>query len=240
MINNNSNNNSNISYTFNGQDLLKEIFMVKSDKGKISKFGSIYMIHNIKNSKFYIGSIKNTFQRWTVHFNQLLDQKHHSIHLQRAWNMYHCWNFEFSTIEVYLKEDFKNDKVYTDFLREREQIYLDTYQTYEPEIGYNINRKAVGGGRLYTYEDLKNGKCPFTEDQFWRMVEELKDPYISVTQLARDMDIKEKYVQKVADMGYLELCKDIFIPKRQPYFQNRDYDLEEYGIAEIIEELGLN
>jgi len=76
----------------------------------------IYQIRNVINEKIYIGSAINIDRRWNEHVSLLKRTKHHSRHLQSAWNKYGEENFEFSILEECEKEQ----------LVEREQYYLDT------------------------------------------------------------------------------------------------------------------
>lgn len=94
--------------------------------------GGIYKITNIQNNKIYIGSAHNFRERWARHKCQLNSQKHHSKHLQRAWNKWGEKNFKFEIIEEC------EDAV----LLEREQYYLDTLKPFSPN-GYNESKKAT-------------------------------------------------------------------------------------------------
>jgi group I intron endonuclease len=66
----------------------------------------IYSITNIINNKIYIGSAKSFSNRWNKHKSDLMANRHHSNHLQNAWNMYKPNNFEFKIIEII--ENVKN------------------------------------------------------------------------------------------------------------------------------------
>jgi len=59
----------------------------------------IYKIINTVNGKFYVGSTTNTRERFRVHRNRLRNNKHHSRHLQAAWNKYGESMFVFHVIE---------------------------------------------------------------------------------------------------------------------------------------------
>jgi len=48
----------------------------------------IYAIVNTTNGHQYIGSAVNMPYRWKRHINELKKNKHHSRHLQNAWNKY--------------------------------------------------------------------------------------------------------------------------------------------------------
>lgn len=93
----------------------------------------IYKIYNLINKKFYIGSSINVKKRWREHKRDLNKNKHHSKHLQRAWNKYGKDNFRFELLEIV------DDK---DILLEREQYYLDITKSYKKSIGYNMSPTA--------------------------------------------------------------------------------------------------
>lgn len=99
----------------------------------------IYLIKNIQNNKVYIGSAINIPKRWTEHKRNLKKGKHHSRHLQSAWNIYGEQNFKFEILQEV--SNFEHLLAY-------EQVYLDYYKSYEDEKGYNICK--VVGSRLGT------------------------------------------------------------------------------------------
>lgn len=75
----------------------------------------IYKIINAVNGKFYVGSTTNTRERFRTHRNRLRNNKHHSKHLQAAWNKYGEQAFVFHVIEE-LPEDAS--------LQEAENVWL--------------------------------------------------------------------------------------------------------------------
>lgn len=76
----------------------------------------IYEIRNLLNGKRYIGSAVNLRIRWNAHRGALSRGTHHSLHLQRAWNLSgSCW-FLFSVLEYVEKDD----------LLSAEQSWLDS------------------------------------------------------------------------------------------------------------------
>lgn len=60
----------------------------------------IYKIINTVNGKFYVGSTTNTRERFRTHRNRLRKGKHHTKHLQSAWNKYGETAFIFHVIET--------------------------------------------------------------------------------------------------------------------------------------------
>jgi len=93
----------------------------------------VYKISNFQNGKVYIGSSINIKQRYYEHTSDLKRNVHHSIHLQRAWNKYGEDCFEFEIVELVID----NDK-----LLEREQYWMDYYNCYHRDYGYNLHKVA--------------------------------------------------------------------------------------------------
>jgi group I intron endonuclease len=90
----------------------------------------IYIILNLINGKFYLGSSKNLRKRKLTHFQHLKKNVHHCIHMQRAFNKYGEKPFIF--IEMIHCENYK----------EVEQSMLDKM---EREHCYNVSSSASGG-----------------------------------------------------------------------------------------------
>ncbi len=92
----------------------------------------IYKIQNIKCGKIYIGSSRNVKSRLSDHKSALRNKRHGNIFLQRAFSRDGEENFVFEKVRSCPILD----------LVKFEQLYLDTYQSYLPENGYNICRIA--------------------------------------------------------------------------------------------------
>lgn len=58
----------------------------------------IYQIRNLVNGKVYVGSAKKFKTRWGKHKSSLNLNKHHSKHLQSAWNKHGANNFVFEPL----------------------------------------------------------------------------------------------------------------------------------------------
>lgn len=93
----------------------------------------IYKITNTVNGKFYIGSSVRIKQRWRNHRSDLRGNRHHSVHLQNAWNKYGEAAFVHSIIEECSKET----------LLEREQYYMDLWNPLDINVGYNVAKEAA-------------------------------------------------------------------------------------------------
>ena len=89
----------------------------------------VYKIQNTINGKLYIGSSVNIERRFKSHKKELNEKTHNNIYLQNAWNKYGEDSFVFEVIEIV------NDR---ETLREREQYYIEIYNSANHAHGYNI------------------------------------------------------------------------------------------------------
>ena len=88
----------------------------------------VYQIYNKTNNKRYIGSSLHVRKRWTQHLHLLRNKKHHSKHLQCAWNKYGEDQFIFSCIEYCDPE----------CLLQTEHKYIQQYKATDSKYGYNV------------------------------------------------------------------------------------------------------
>ena len=88
----------------------------------------IYMILNTYNNKCYIGSTKNFYTRKQKHFRLLVLNKHHSNHLQKAYNKYGKDKFTFIVLE-----ECEIEK-----LLEKEVFWINLKNSLDPRYGYNV------------------------------------------------------------------------------------------------------
>jgi len=81
------------------------------------KYPGIYLIINLANNKFYVGSAKNLWQRKLTHLRDLKNKKHKNIYLQYSYNKY---GLQYFIIVLLEKVKSEND------LTAREQYWIDT------------------------------------------------------------------------------------------------------------------
>ncbi|MFQ5953893.1 MAG: GIY-YIG nuclease family protein [Kiloniellales bacterium] len=102
----------------------------------------IYRIRNLRTQKSYVGQAALSFEkRFKEHRHSLRNGKHHSRHLQRAWDRYGERAFVFEVIEE-ISRDQNSEKEFKIALREREQFHMDALQAKDPLFGYNISPRA--------------------------------------------------------------------------------------------------
>jgi len=92
-------------------------------------FPCIYLIKNIINDKLYVGQAQNLCFRFREYRRA---KPRASKHLLRSFLKYGINNFEVTILE----------KVEIARLNEREQFWMDFYQSYRHDIGYNICKEA--------------------------------------------------------------------------------------------------
>lgn len=98
----------------------------------------IYYIENLINNKKYIGQSNNIKDRWRRHISELNKNKHHNDYLQKSWNKYGENNFMFEIIEYCSIEN----------LDDREQYWIDFYNTMDRDFGYNLKTGGQNGGSI--------------------------------------------------------------------------------------------
>ena len=92
----------------------------------------VYCVRNILNGRRYIGSSFVLNQRKCRHFYTLKKGKNHSKLLQEDYNKYGKGCFIFEVLEYCEKEN----------LIEREQYWMDYYNSWVREYGYNSSKTA--------------------------------------------------------------------------------------------------
>ena len=126
----------------------------------------IYKIINTTNGKFYVGSTTNTQERFRTHRNRLRKGRHHSKHLQAAWNKYGEKVFVFFVVE---------DIPQGQSLREAEDRWLAEHVG--TEKCYNTSKYSDTPMRGIAKEDHPNFGRPKTEEERQAISATLKEFY---------------------------------------------------------------
>lgn len=197
----------------------------------------IYKIENKITNKMYIGSSKNISVRFIHHKSLLENNKHHSLHLQRAWNKYGKENFEFSIIEeCSIKILLEREQYYLDFYLKANE-YINGISDYFIENGYNILPLSIKGftGKHSRNSILKQLKSRgFSEIykvdlqgnilNIYDMISEIEDSNSSIFK-----SIKTKNTLRTKDYGYIR-AEDYFIDfkpiKLISWNKNKKYNIE--------------
>jgi len=93
------------------------------------KYPGIYLIINLVNNKFYVGSAKNIWSRKLGHLRDLKNNKHKNSYLQNSYNKY---GLQYFIIVLLEKVESENDLII------REQYWIDTLDATNKDIAYNI------------------------------------------------------------------------------------------------------
>ena len=107
----------------------------------------VYLITNLVNGKVYVGSSVNTDARWYQHRKELGHGTHHSIYLQRSWNIHGASCFEFKVVE--------ETGVTRSELANAEQRWMDATHCTNKDFGYNILPRAYSNVGLVHSAEFK-------------------------------------------------------------------------------------
>lgn len=97
------------------------------------KTSGVYAIVNRDTGKLYIGSSCRIRKRIGVHFTDLRKNRHHSQHLQRAFNQ---------SPDSFYSEVLEQCEPDKERLIEREQFWITFFRSYSPTGGYNVSPRA--------------------------------------------------------------------------------------------------
>lgn len=100
-----------------------------------SDIGGAYYILNTRNNKMYVGQSWQLNERFRQHLHSLQTSKHQIPALQEDWNTFGGTAFEFGI----LVEMSKQDQQGYHHLNDIEKIFIHTYQSDNPTLGYNTN-----------------------------------------------------------------------------------------------------
>lgn len=162
------------------------ISLINSDDFPPGGVCGIYKIENARNKKTYIGSSVDIRKRIIDHARSLDYGAHHSITLQRAYDQ--------ENLSFYAEVLETCDK---DSLLDREQYYIDNYQSYDNKKGYNIARFAGSPTRgTKLSEDTKKRMSTAHKER-------AKDPLVQMIksqvmiQRWKDPKYRERQLQKM-------------------------------------------
>lgn len=113
----------------------------------VYKAKGIYGIRNIINNKIYVGKTQVSFgDRWDDHKSKLRNNYHDNSHLQRSWNKYGEYNFEFLILEQINSND-------DDIFNQREIFWIQYYKS--KDLAYNISNGGDGAPGVSLSEEAR-------------------------------------------------------------------------------------
>lgn len=170
----------------------------------------IYSITNIKNNKRYIGQASSFYRRFGVHLSTLRNNKHDNIYLQNSWNKYGEESFKFEILEE-LEIIDKN------VLAEREQYWMDYYNCYDRDYGYNINPSSTENpmlGQTHTEEARKKiseaakGR-KLSEEAKQKLIESRKNKPSDSREKQAKVDYSLRNIKKAKKIEFEYYIKDL-------------------------------
>lgn len=187
----------------------------------------VYCIKNMVNGKKYIGSSINIEERWASHKRALKNGTHHSPHLQYAWDKYGKENFDFYIIE----ECSDLERV------DREQFYIDLYESYNHDKGYNISKSAATC--VIPEEDRNYGeKCHtniYPESMAKQAIELLQLGKYTYSQVATLSGLPEATIYAIVyHKNWRQLGKDVLFPSPNKE-ERKNVKLNRSNVEEIIQ-----
>lgn len=171
----------------------------------------IYCIQNRINHKRYVGSSKDIYARWLRHINSLNKGEHHSSHLQKSWNKYGQENFDFFILQRCNEyERFQN-----------EQIWYDYYDVSNKEYGYNCSPIAIAPNVYRTIDDLKNGRCIISFEEFSAIINYLCNTTLSIPEISKIVGIPSTNIYAIYFReNYSRITKDLVFLQRSHCTRN--------------------
>lgn len=149
----------------------------------------IYLIRNITNGKFYVGSAVDIKKRWSKHKWSLKKNHHENLHLQRAWNKYGDSSFVF---ETYLECSKEN-------LRPIEQYLLDAFVGTEQCYNIAIDASVPARGLKHSAETIQKR----SESLKGRLLSEEHKRKIGLSNRGNVFSEKARQNMSISHLGYV-------------------------------------
>ena len=203
---------------YNAQDLIDMLNSRCYRTMDSNNFFGVYKIYNTQSKKYYVGSaagpLRGIKSRWYGHLFDLRKNNHHSVHLQKAWNLYGASCFEFSIIEK-IDIDYNDVKGSKQKIRDREQYYFEVYDVLKN--GYNTTETADGGGYSLTEDWIKEGRSKQVNwDQYLYIKDKLINTDMPLVEIARNCGCRKDFIKQIYERKTLfEVFKNIEFPKRR-------------------------
>jgi len=205
------------------------------------KYPGIYLIINLYNNKFYVGSSKNLWERKLSHFRDLKNQKHKNVYLQNSFNKH---GKEYFTMVMIEKVDDKKDLI------NREQYWIDTLDACNKNIAYNICPNAENKlGHKHSEETKKKMSKSMTGIK--RTDEGKRNMSLSKSKPIIQCNIDGKYIQEwesanyvAKQLNYIQTAISSCCLHKYQYAYNSlwffksEYTQKDFNIVEFIPKIG--
>ena len=183
----------------------------------------IYKIINQIDGKVYIGQSVSIYKRWKEHRSvaYLEHDEHYNTYLYYAIRKYGLENFSFEIIEKCTPEE----------LNEREMYWIEYYDSFNREKGYNLTKG--GDGRLYDYDEIfqlwnQGLKCKEIEERL-----HCDDGVVTLALRLNGVSKEETMSKRVVSQEIVALSEDrvplkIFHGRREisKYLTGNEYTLD--------------
>jgi len=140
---------------------------------------SIYCIKCIQNGKVYIGKSADAWSRMHTHYNALSREadgtanfrRQHADHFVEDFKKYGAAGFVFQILQSEINGDRE--------AREAEMSFIDAFNSWNPEHGYNVRRESLYGccdGKVSQdfAKKIKKKLIDVEKNQTW-LVEKIRD-----------------------------------------------------------------
>jgi group I intron endonuclease len=185
----------------------------------------IYEIVNTMNNHRYVGSSKDIYGRWVQHQRKLRTNQHHCTYLQNAWKLYGESVFEFCILE-------KTENT-PEVLFDREQYWCDYYINQNICL-YNVSPIVVSPMHTITIEDLQQGRCKTSYEQFICICNLLKQTDMSFRDISEIVCCSINHVRAIYNKEYfVDITKDMVFKTRK--YKGEDANNAKLTEAEVIE-----
>lgn len=162
------------------------------------KICGIYSITNTINGKIYIGYTNNLYTRKSLHFSQLIKNKHANFYLQASYNKYGKENFKFEIIEECEEK----------FLCSLENYWCNLLNSHNRNFGYNIKptgdkiSMSVSLETKLKMSKTKKGKIPKNINLFKQSTLGRKRPFEETSKISERQ--KRPILQYTKDMIFIK------------------------------------
>jgi hypothetical protein len=181
----------------------------EEDKHLLNQKG-VYQIKNKENNKVYIGSTSIKFSnRLRNHIRELVENRHHSIHLQNSFNK----EKNFEKFEILILEICESGKCL-----ESEQKWIDLYQSHNQKFGYNISPTA---GSCFGIKKTKDEKIK----TFERLRKLTDEQVIEIFNLRNNMRFNNSEISIKLNISKNQIVSILTKPEKYKYVKEK-YNLQ--------------